>query len=194
MTRFGGIPTRLFISSLVLAAGASACGGGEALTEELIERQLENEAGVEGVDIDLETGEIRVETEDGTIEFDSDGDGGFTVESDDGTFEQQAGVEVPDDFPSDVPRPEGEVVNAVQQTLNGETSYSLFLTSSRSIGDVYDQWKTQMLAAGFAVGFESLGTDAVTGQFENDTWQVTFSGASSDGETSLQFNVFPIDA
>lgn len=176
---------------LVLATGATACGGGDSLAEGLIENRIESEAGVDGVDIDLDSGEFRIETEDGTFEFDADGEGNFTVENDDGTFTQEALGEIPDNFPSDVPRPEGNVFNTLQQTINGEQSFGVFYLSPEFITDIYEPWKAEMLAAGYEVLFESLTADAVTTQFQNDTWQVTFSGSTFEGESTYQFNVAP---
>jgi hypothetical protein len=189
MTRLGGIHTRLLV--LPALALATACGGGEGLAENVLERQLESE-GVEGVDIDLDSGEFRIETEDGVIEFDEDGDGGMTIETEDGTFSQQSGSEIPDDFPSDIPRPEGTVVSTVRQLINDQLNFSLIYETGQSVVDVYEPWKADMLAAGYTASFESQASDSITSQFEDDTWQVTFSGSVFDGQTSFQLNVFPV--
>lgn len=177
---------------LVLTGGATACGGGDSFAEGLIEDRIESEAGVDGVDIDLDSGEFRVETEDGTFEFDADGEGGFTIETDDGTFVQESMAEIPDTFPSEVPRPEGTIFNSLQQTIDGEQSYGIFYLSDRFISDIYDPWKDEMLAAGFELSFESLTADAITAQFADLSWQVTFSGSTFESESSYQFNVAPV--
>lgn len=181
MTRFGGIPTRLLLSTLAFTLGATACGGGEGLTEALIEQQLESE-GVEGVDIDLDSGEFRVETDEGTFELDTDGDGGFTLETEDGTFVQGAGAEVPDGFPADVVLPDATVVGSFSDGENTAVS----LQSETPIEELARDWQVAMEAAGFEVLLESFSDGLATVQVENDTWRVAFTG-SGDPSTSTSF-------
>ena len=189
MTRQGGMRRRLLIASIVCAVGATACGGGEAFTEEVLERQLESE-GVDGVDIDLDSGEIRVETEDGTFELDSDGEGGFTLETEDGTFVQGAAAEIPDGFPGDVPLPDGTVVGS----FTDGRSYGLTLESSRPIAEVAGEWQAAMEAAGYEVLLESLDDGFATVQVENSAWRVAFTGGddASTSSSIAQLSVSPV--
>lgn len=187
MTRFGGIPTPLFISALAFSLGATACGGGEGLTEALIEQQLESE-GVEGVDVDLDSGEFRVETEDGTFELDADGEGGFTLETEDGTFVQGADAELPDDFPDEVLLPDGEIVGSFSDGQNVAVS----IESGRPIEDLGRAWQAAMEAAGYEVLLESYSDGLATVQVENSSWRVAFTGGE-DGSTSfVQLSVAPV--
>ena len=72
--------------------GVIALGGcanpAEMLAEKVIEQQLSS---------------------DGTkVDIDADGDGGMTIEDEDGTYQMGAHAQVPGDFPSELPLPDGE--------------------------------------------------------------------------------------
>jgi hypothetical protein len=110
--------------SIGVAVVVSGCGG-DNLADKIVENRIESASG-NSVDVDLSDGNFSVKTEDGSIEFNSDGDGNFTVqgvdgdgqdfsidsndgqtvvESDDGTATFQAGGDLPDGFP-DLPLPD----------------------------------------------------------------------------------------
>ena len=109
------------IAAVVIITGCS----GESIAEKVVENRIEAESG-EDVDIDLSDGSFSIQTEDGDIEFNSDGDGNFSiegidgdgqdfsvnsedgatvVESEDGTATFEMGTELPADFP-EVPLPD----------------------------------------------------------------------------------------
>jgi hypothetical protein len=74
-----------------LVAGALVLTACQSASETLTERALEQIDGVDGVDIDVDSGEVSLETEDGKVTI--------------------GGGEVPDGF--DIPLPDGYVVNSV---------------------------------------------------------------------------------
>jgi len=82
---------RITIAIVVAALALTACqSAGEVLTEQIAE-QVE---GIDNVEIDTDTGQVKLETEDGNITI--------------------GGGEVPDGF--DIPLPDGFVVNSVFQS------------------------------------------------------------------------------
>lgn len=108
---------RIAILIAVIALVAAACGSAtEQLTEQIIEQSGGGDA---DVDLDLESGEVSVETEDGS----------FTV----------GGGEIPDGFP--VPFPDGGDVQSTF-TSNGDASVSLAYPQDRfdELVGYYEAW------------------------------------------------------
>lgn len=107
------LATGLLAAALVL----TAC---QAASETLTEKALEQVEGVEGIDIDTDSGEIKVETDDGdTISI--------------------GGGEIPDDL--SVPLPDGYEVTTVF-TSDGESAVSVIYPSDRfdELSSFYDDW------------------------------------------------------
>lgn len=113
--------------AVVVVVVATACGGDE-LAERIIEDRIEAESGGDlDVDLDSDGGSFSIETEDGAMTFDADGDGGVSIEGVDGeggefSVESEDGVTVietedgdatitsgggdlPDGFPADIALP-----------------------------------------------------------------------------------------
>ena len=65
----------------------SSCSG-EDLAESVIERQIESESG-DDVDVDIDDGEISIQTEDGEVVMQSD-DGEISIQTEDGEFVMQS--------------------------------------------------------------------------------------------------------
>ena len=115
--------------ALVVAAGAtvmlSACSdSAETGIEQLIEQQSGGD-----VDINSDDGSFSIQTEDGSMTVDENGnfvitdengetitgnadgeDGSFAVESEDGSFSSGSTSELPEDWPADVPTPDGMTI------------------------------------------------------------------------------------
>ncbi|MEM9201791.1 MAG: hypothetical protein AAGC53_09025 [Actinomycetota bacterium] len=160
----------------------AACGamvlagcGGESITEGLVEQQLEAAAdGEVDADIDLETGEFRIETEDGS-------------------FVSGSGAELPADFPADVPLPVGSLVATfVDEQADGQT-FGLTFQSDQPIAAVYDTWKTVVETAGYEQIFESIDDAATSGQFEGEAWRLLLTGGDDGDGAFFQLSVVPID-
>ena len=128
------------VGAAVLVTGCS----GEDLAEKVVENRIEAESG-ENVDIDFDDGNFSIETEDGKIEVNSDGEGNFTVdgvdgengefsvdsedgatviETEDGTATFQQGGDLPEGFP-DVPLPDNFTIVFTNQ---GETASGVAFT------------------------------------------------------------------
>jgi hypothetical protein len=182
---------------------------GSAL-EEVIEKALDG-------DIDIEFGEdgFSVESEDGSLSI--DGDGTFTVVDEDGdetTGEididadggdlsidgQDAGVEfstgseLPADWPSDVPVPDGIAITS-STSLDEDGAASIILTGTSS-GDPVgwaNAYGEQLQDAGFNEESRFVADDDVTAFYLDDTWNVAVIATGASGSTSVSVSVNPAD-
>ncbi len=149
----------------VLASGAVSAA--ESGIESLIESQ-----GGGDVDLDLDgDGGFSVQTEEGGMSIDEDGNfvitdengsvvtgnadaesGEFNVETDDGSFSSGSTNEIPDNWPSEVPQPDGlTIVNATSLETSDGTSIQVTGAASDIAGFV-DGYASQLQAAGFTSG------------------------------------------
>ena len=134
------VVTSIAIGAIVL----SSCGKAAELgTEQLIESQSGGD-----VDLDLnDDGGFSVETEDGSMTVDEDGnfvvtdvdgkavtgnaneEGDFDIESDDGDFRIDSSGEIPDEWPDGVPEPEG-MSGATSSVQNADGVLGISVTGS----------------------------------------------------------------
>lgn len=91
----------VIVSILLVLFMASGCKFGQNIAEEAIERAIEKESG-ENVEIDLDEGEMTIQSEDGEVNISSDDDT-VKIESDDGEVTFGSGAELPEGFPGNVP-------------------------------------------------------------------------------------------
>lgn len=165
---------------------------------ELIEEQSDG-----ALDIDVGDGEFSVESEDGNVRIGEDGefsvtddqgnevtgdlgaDGdGFSVESDDGRVSVESTDELPDDWPAEVPTPDGLAIDTVTVADNSD---ALNLTVTGTVDGDTTAWiegyGEQLQDAGFAQNtFNRTGDDA-SGFYQSDGFDVFVVGASF-GETA----------
>ncbi len=87
---------RTFSTPIIIVTAALVAGGcgADKLAEKAIEKQIESETG-EDFDIDIDDGNIVVESEEGRIELSTDDDGNISVqgESDEGSFSGNASAD-----------------------------------------------------------------------------------------------------
>ena len=97
--------------------------------------------------------------------------GGFTAESEDGSFRIDASGEIPEEWPSDVPRPEG-VANASSTVTQSATELAITVTGQADESFV-DDYGSALEDNGFerTSNFESEAN--VTRVYENETWTVS---------------------
>jgi hypothetical protein len=144
-------------AAALTALTLTACGGGEKALENAIEDATGGEA-----DVDL------------------DGDGSVSISTPDGEYNSGGAAALPDDFPSEIPLPEGDVeLVATYKEANG-----WFLTySAPSVTDGYcEAYFDGFVAAGFTEvnRFASAGT--LAGGFANSEYEVTATcGAAAMG-------------
>ena len=167
------------VATAVLALGGLTACSGDSVSERLTEKAIEN-AGGEGVDVDVDsdTGEVRIDTEDGSF---------------------SAGNKLPDGFPDDIPLLEdGEIISAIaadDQGGSGEMGYVVAMTTDLSDTDALAQATSLLEGAGFVLDEDSAnGIGAFGGAALNrDPYQVIISaiGAAS-AATTVQYFVGPI--
>ena len=196
--------TALALTGIVVAF--TACGNAtESGIEELIESQGDGE-----VDIDLDGGGdgFSVQTEEGGMSIDEDGNfvitdadgsvvtgnadsetGGFTAESEDGSFRIDASGEIPEEWPSDVPSPEG--IEGASSTVTQSSTELAITVTGQADESFVDDYGSTLEDNGFerTSNFESDAN--ITRVFENETWTVSVNGFPDGDTTQVAVSVFP---
>ena len=123
----------------LIAVALTACGAAqEAVSEQLVEE-------VAGEGVDLELGD------DGQI---------ASIETEDGSLEMNAGAEVPEEWPGDVPLFDGgEIFSSQVFTVDGETSVVVSYTTDADPEATFDSLIEAYEAAGFAAESTSNSGD-----------------------------------
>lgn len=211
-TRTGRLRRAAITAAAVLALGACSTEDiAEKAAEKAIEQQLEENGQSGDVDVDLNGGNIKVETPDGSavinvdengegnIQFDGSGtaddvnvdlggdDGQTVISTPDGQM-VFGSDELPDGFPGDVPVPDGLTIDASTATTTGDGQ--MFMVSGALDGD-FDGIADDYLASLAAAGFEQQAvTDTPDGSYftySNADWDVSggISPDTNDGEGSI---------
>jgi hypothetical protein len=160
---------RTLVLASVAALGLTACGSAEeAITERILE-----EAGGEGVDVEL--------GEDGEV---------VSVETDDGSMEFSAGGELPEEWPDGVPTFDGTITGNQVFNSNGETIISVSYTTALTAETAIDSMKAELEAAGFTIVADSDMTDGAGAGLsslvaEKDNVTVTFSATGAPDEATI---------
>jgi hypothetical protein len=200
-------PSRRAALALGLAViGLTACGdsGTETGIEELIESQ-----GGGDVDVDLQgEGGFSVQTEEGGVSIDEEGNmvitdadgstvtgnidgesGEMNVESEDGSFRVDVSGEVPEEWPDEVPQPDGieELSSTVQQTAD---ELAITLTGQASSSFV-DDYGSTLEDAGFEQTSNFESQDNVTRVFDDGTWTVSINAFADGDATQVAVSMFP---
>lgn len=180
--------TAVFTATM-MALALSGCGLGETLLEEGAER-------LTGGEIDVDDEGISFESDEGS--FSANAEGEFNLETDDGTF--TSGTELPADFPSSVPLPQGgQLLNASR--IDAEDGLGWMVNHQYDSGNPSDALQAHvdaLTAAGFAPpedgggGFQmGDGTSGMGGQvLEDGSYTVIVSTIGEPGEFVLGIQVF----
>jgi len=197
--------TLTVLGAVALAIGVAGCGSS---SENSVEKLIESQSGGD-VDVDLSGDDgFSIQTEDGSMSMDADGnfvitdadgsvvtgnagteDGSFSAESDDGSFRVDASGEIPEEWPSDVPQPEG--IDAASATVT-QSATELAITVTGQAGDSFvDDYGSALEDAGYerTTNFESDAN--VTRVFENDTWTVSVNSFPDGDMTQVAVSLFP---
>jgi flagellar basal body rod protein FlgG len=193
------------LATIGIVIGFTACGNS---SESGVEKLIESQGGGD-VDVDLEgDGGFSVQTEEGGMSIDEDGNfvitdadgsvvtgsadsetGEFTAESEDGSFRIDASGEIPGEWPSDVPSPEG--IEGASATVT-QSATELAITVTGQAGESFvDDYGSTLEDNGFeqTSNFESDAN--ITRVFENETWTVSVN-SFPDGDTSqVAVSLFP---
>jgi hypothetical protein len=154
----------LIVSMLLVLFAASGCFGqniAEKIAEEVIEKAIEKDSG-ENVEIDLEDGEISIQSDEGEISISSDDDS-IEIKSDDGEVTIGTGTELPDGFPGNVPvYPDMEITTAWKVTENDKDSYSISALTEDAGDDVFAWYKEKLSGWDIEGEFTMSGDDGKT--------------------------------
>ena len=138
--------TAVMVSMLLVLLLASGCFGqnvAEKIAEEVIEKAIEDEGG-ENVDIDLDDGEM-------------------TIESDDGEVSIAMGEDLPDNFPDNVPvYPDMEIISSWAVTEDNKDSYSVNGLTEDAGDDVFAWYKDSLSGWEIENEFSASGDDVKT--------------------------------
>jgi hypothetical protein len=201
------ITVRLGIAIGAAGAVIGFAGCGNA-TESGVENLIESQSGGD-VDVDLDDdGGFSVQTEEGGMTIDEDGNfvitdadgsvvagtadsetGEFTAESEDGSFRIDASGEIPEEWPSDVPSPEG--IEGASSTVT-QSATELAITVTGQVGESFvDEFGSALEDNGFeqTSNFESDAN--VTRVFENETWTVSLNSFPDGDSTQVAVSLFP---
>lgn len=113
----------------LLALALTACSSGD-----IAEQIVEGQEGVEDIEIDEDSGEVSIESDDGSMTI--------------------GGGEVPDDFPIDLPGG-GEVI----AVIDAESSVTLSVEYDDSFDTIVNFYENWVEASGLEIQFESSTSD-----------------------------------
>ena len=194
--------TLIILGAAGFALAFSACGdAAESGIEQLVESQ-----GGGDVDLDVDgDGGFSMQTEEGGMTIDEDGNfiitdadgsvvtgnadaesGGLTVESEGGSFSSGATTELPEEWPGDVPEPDGlEIASAT--VIGSDTEQSITVSGSVDGDGFVDSYAGALESAGFNEDstFKSDGT--INNVYSNDEWTVglIYFGDQSDNQVNI---------
>lgn len=196
------IGTRSLALAAVAALALAGCSSedlSERAAEEIVEQQLEENG--ENVDIDINDGDVRIETPEGStvIDVDDEGNGQIQVEGSDGDmqvqFDEGGGVDLPEDFPGDVPLPDGLNIQSASSLDAPEgATFIINGTVDGDFGDATDAYASALESAGFTQQSMTESADGTFFGFVSADWNVTggiFPDTSGAGGTMANITVFP---
>jgi hypothetical protein len=170
-TRIPSVRTPFFAAiGVAVALSTTACSSDEA-AERIIESQLGEGADIE---IDTDSGDIQIQTDEGSLSSTSSAD-------------------LPDDFPADIPTPEGTLMNSSRIESDGNVVFTLLYNQAGAVTEsVYAAYEASLNALGYETTFESVGGGAVTAQISDGTTLVTFNGGDIESGAEYQVIVAPV--
>jgi hypothetical protein len=176
--------------------------GLEELIEQNADGDVDLEFGDDGFSVESDDGSFSIDKdgsftvtdEDGeetTGDFDLDAEGGdLSIESDDGSVEFNSGSELPEDWPTEVPEPDGVTIQSAMTVAEDDGS-SIIVTGT--IQDDPDEWAggygSQLESAGFNEDSNFTNGGNVTAFYTNDTLGVTVIAASVGDDTTVSISI-----
>ena len=181
---------------------ASACSNAaETGVEKLIEEQ-----GGGDVDLDLDgDGGFSIQTEDGSMTIDEDGnfvvtdengetitgqagdeEGEFNIESEDGSFSAGATTDLPDEWPQDIPEPDGLAITSAT-VIGSDTEQAITVTGSVEGEGFIDSYGEVLESAGFNQDSTYESGDTINRVYSNDQWTIgaVYFGDSSENQVTI---------
>ena len=179
------------VAVAAFAMALSLAGCGEKASEKMIEEALEAETGTD-VDVDISGDSITIsgtDVEGGTFHIDADGETG-TYTSAEGELRVQAGddVELPADFPEDVPTYAGmKLISAM--TDSSQDAIMITATTSDPMDKVTDHFKREAVANGWAETMSMPAGDMMMLQFSKNDRALSVAVMKQGQDTTIQLTV-----
>lgn len=151
--------------TLLLASGCSA----EDVADRVAEKAIENAAGGEAdVDLDVDSGEFKVETDEGSF---------------------SSGGSLPDDFPVDqVPLIDGDVIQAVSTQQAGASGFVVLVMVDAGVEDALAEAEQRLLDAGYEGDPEMADIPGMSVvQVVRAPYTVVLSSYEADGGSAINY-------
>lgn len=190
------------LATIAMVAVVTSCDDASGTS---IDEAIESQGG--SVDLDPDGG-LSVQTDEGTMTIDENGDfvitdadgsvvtgsadsdsGDIDVQSDEGSFRVDTSGQIPEEWPGDVPQPEG-IEAASATVVQSPTELAITVT-----GQATDSFADRYSAALESQGYErtsNFESDAnITRVYENETWTISIN-TFPDGDTNqVAVSLFP---
>ncbi|WP_300403967.1 hypothetical protein [Nocardioides sp.] len=151
--------------TLLLASGCSA----EDVADRVAEKAIENAGGGDAnVDFDVDSGELVVETDEGSF---------------------SSGGSLPDDFPSDqIPLVDGDVIQAASSQQTGASGFVVLVMVGAGVDEALSEAEQLLLDAGYEGDPEMAEIPGMTvRQLTKAPYAVLLSGYEADGGTAVNY-------
>ena len=180
----------------------SACSdSAETGIEQLIEQQSGGD-----VNIDSDDGSFSIQTEDGSMTVDENGnfvitdengetitgnadgeDGSFAVESEDGSFSSGSTSELPEDWPADVPTPDGMTITTASSMESTDGSAIQLSGTTDDPAPFVAEYTAQLESSGFTPQAEAVyeGEENWASVYENSAYTVVLNVVAFEGESPV---------
>lgn len=173
-----------------------------------IEKLIESQGGG-NVDLDLDgDGGFGMQTDEGGMTIDEDGNfiitdadgnvvtggadaesGEFNVETEDGSFSSGSTTELPEEWPGDVPEPDGLKI-ASATVVAADTEQTVSVGGTVSGEDFVDGYASALESAGFTEETSFTAEDMVNVTYSNGQWAVNVGFFGGGGENQVTISVF----
>lgn len=151
------------------------------------EMEVDGEKVVDAQVDDSGDGDIKISTDDGeaTIDVNEDGEGSMEISSDDGDTSMDISTgegEVPDDWPAEIPTPDGLDIENASSFTSGD-DYVVTVTGKAPGQDWVESYGSAVEEAGFSEATRMESSEALNLFYEAPGWAVTVFGVpSGDGQ------------
>jgi hypothetical protein len=180
----------------------------ESASEEGLEQLVESQGGGD-VELDLDgDGGISVQTEDGNMTVDEDGNlvitdadgstvtgnvdaesGDVAFETEDGSFSSGSTTELPDEWPGDIPEPDGLAITTA--TVIGSDTDQVINISGTVDGEGFlESYAGALTSAGFNEDSTFTSDGTINNVYSNDNWTVGIFYVGDQGENQVSISVY----
>lgn len=129
------------------------------------------------------TEKIIEENANGDVDVDIDDDGVNYTDSDGNQFSAGESIDLPDNWPSDIPTFDGNLTTVSIDKSGGSVLASW--TTEDSLGDAYDAYNASLESAGFSLTSDTTQTDYRMTTYESSKYSVLLTVSVTDGVTTI---------